>query len=57
VVYDVVGGDAFDACSRAMAWNGKVKVHVDEVFPLDKAVDAMQKVMGRKVKGKVILKP
>lgn len=114
VVYDVVGGDAFNACSRAMAWNGrllvigfasgtipqfpvnlalvkgyavlgvfwgsftqhqpkdfqmnmqelmqwyaegKVKVHVDEVFPLQDAVSAMQKVMGRKVKGKVILKP
>lgn len=26
VVYDVVGGDAFDACSRAMAWNGRLLV-------------------------------
>ena len=114
VVYDVVGGDAFDACSRAMAWNGrllvigfasgtipklpinltlvkgyslvgvfwgtftqkepqafmanmqelvkwylegKVKVHVDEVFPLRKSADALKKVLGREAKGKVILKP
>jgi len=26
VVYDVVGGDAFDTCSRAMAWNGRLLV-------------------------------
>ncbi len=26
VVYDPVGGDAFDACSRAMAWNGRLLV-------------------------------
>ena len=26
VVYDVVGGDAFDICSRAMAWNGRLLV-------------------------------
>lgn len=114
VAYDVVGGDAFDACSRAMAWNGrllvigfasgtipkfpvnlslvkgysvvgvfwgsftqhqpqdfqanmqelmqwymqgKVKVHVDEVFALQDAPKALQKVLGRRAKGKVILKP
>jgi NADPH2:quinone reductase len=26
VVYDAVGGDAFDACARAMAWNGRLLV-------------------------------
>lgn len=26
VVYDAVGGDAFDACSRAMAWNGRLLI-------------------------------
>lgn len=114
VVYDVVGGDAFDACSRSMAWNGRllvvgfasgripqfqvnlalvkgysvvgvfwgnftryeprsfrenltelmdwyvkgsIKVLVDEVFPLRDAARALHKVMGRGVKGKVILKP
>lgn len=114
VVYDVVGGDAFDACSRSMAWNGRllvigfasgtipkfpvnlslvkgysvvgvfwgsftkhepkafmenmvelmdwyvkgsVKVIVDEVFPLKDTAKALHKVMDRKVKGKVILKP
>lgn len=114
VVYDVVGGEAFDACSRSMAWKGRllvvgfasgkipqlpvnltlvkgysvvgvfwgsftqfepkafrdnmielmdwyvegrVKVLVDEVFALQDAAKALHKVMDRKVKGKVILKP
>ncbi|OUS09954.1 NADPH:quinone oxidoreductase [Gammaproteobacteria bacterium 53_120_T64] len=26
VVYDAVGGDAFDVCSRAMAWNGRLLI-------------------------------
>ncbi len=26
VVYDAVGGDAFDACSRAMAWDGRLLI-------------------------------
>lgn len=26
VVFEVVGGDVFDACSRAMAWNGRLLV-------------------------------
>lgn len=114
VVYDVVGGDAFDACSRAMAWNGrllvvgfasgtipqfpvnlslvkgysvvgvfwgsftmhepkafmenmlelmdwyvggKVKVVVDETFTLADTAKALNKVLNREVKGKVILTP
>ncbi len=114
VAYDVVGGDAFDALSRCMAWGGrllvigfasgaipklpvnltlvksysvvgvfwgaftqrepevfaanmqelvgwylqgKVKVHVDEAFPLDRSVDALKKVMHRKVTGKVVITP
>lgn len=114
VVYECVGGDAFDACARNMAWNGrllvvgfasgkipelavnlalvkgfslvgvfwgtftqkqpkdfavnmrellawylegKVKVNVDQVFPLSDTVNALKKVMSRKVIGKVILKP
>lgn len=114
VVYECVGGDTFHACSRSMAWNGrllvigfaggvipefpvnlslvkgysvvgvfwgaftqhqpkdfianmqellawyvqqKVKVVVDEVIPLDQAKDALNKVMGRKVMGKVTLRP
>ena len=114
VVYDVVGGDAFDACSRAMAWNGhllvigfasgtipqfpvnlslvkgysvvgvfwgsftmhepkafmenmlelmdwyvggKVKVVVDETFALTDTAKALNKVLNREVKGKVILTP
>ncbi|NIB44992.1 NADPH:quinone oxidoreductase family protein [Pseudomaricurvus alkylphenolicus] len=114
VVYDVVGGETFDICSRSMAWNGRllvigfasgtipslpvnltlvkgyslvgvfwatfsmkqpetfmanmqelltwytegrVKVHVDEVFPLKETVNALNKVMNRQVIGKVVLKP
>jgi len=114
VVYDVVGGDAFDICSRAMAWNGRLlivgfasgripelpvnltlvkgysvvgvfwgqftqnepEVHaanmrelfawvkdgtvtpiVDTVYPLSKGIDAIKYVTGRKVMGKVIIKP
>ncbi len=36
---------------------GKVKVVVDQVFPLTQAKDALNKVMGREVKGKMALKP
>ena len=109
-----VGGDTFHACSRSMAWNGrllvvgfaggeipqfpvnlslvkgysvvgvfwgsftqhqpqdfaanmkellnwyvqgKVKVIVDDVLPLANAQDALNKVMGREVMGKMTLKP
>jgi len=37
--------------------DGKVKVIVDQVFPLSDTVSALKKVMSRKVIGKVILKP
>ncbi|WP_026375436.1 NADPH:quinone oxidoreductase family protein [Aestuariibacter salexigens] len=114
VVYECVGGDTFHACSRNMAWNGrllvigfacgeipefpvnlalvkgysvvgvfwgsftqhqpkefaanmkelltwyvegKVKVIVDEALPLSRATDALHKVMGREVKGKMVLTP
>ncbi|KXI27791.1 NADPH:quinone oxidoreductase family protein [Paraglaciecola hydrolytica] len=114
VVYECVGGNTFHACSRSMAWNGrllvvgfaggtipelpvnlclvkgysvvgvfwgsftqhqpkdfadnmhellmwyvqdKVKVNIDEVVPLEQAKDALNKVMGRKVKGKISLRP
>lgn len=36
---------------------GKVKVVVDQAFPLDNAVDALKKVMSRKVAGKVVITP
>lgn len=114
VVYDPVGGDAFAACSRSMARNGRllvvgfasgsipelpvnlalvkeyslvgvfwgqfvmhepmvfmqnmqelfawyrdgiVRLETDEVFPLSRAGDALQKVMNRDVKGKVVVVP
>lgn len=112
VVYECVGGDTFHACSRSMAWEGrllvigfaggdipkfpvnlalvkgysvvgvfwgsftkhdpagfaanmkellgwyvqgKVKVVVDEALPLHDASKAMNKVMNREVKGKMVL--
>lgn len=114
VVYECVGGETFHACTRVMAWagrllvigfaggeipkfpvnlalvkgfsvvgvfwgsfvahqpkdfmanmqelvtwyvQGKVKVVIDEAFPLSNAVDAINKVTSRKVKGKVVLLP
>ncbi|MFW8589950.1 NADPH:quinone oxidoreductase family protein [Glaciecola sp. 2405UD65-10] len=114
VVYECVGGDTFHACSRVMAWagrllvigfaggeipkfpvnlslvkgfsvvgvfwgsftqhqpkdfmanmkelvtwyaQGKVKVVVDQSFALKDAVEGIDKVTSRSVKGKVILKP
>lgn len=114
VVYDPVGGDAFDACSRAMAWNGRLLVvgfasgripelpvnltlvkgysvlgvfwgsftikqpeeHaanmrelfqwleagkvvpvIDAEFSLQDGIEAIKKVTGRNVMGKVIIKP
>lgn len=114
VVYECVGGDTFHACSRSMAWEGrllvvgfaggeipkfpvnlalvkgysvvgvfwgsftqhnpkafaenmqelltwyvqkKVKVVVDEALPLERATDAMAKVMNREVKGKMVITP
>ena len=114
VVYECVGGDAFDACSRSMAWGGRllvvgfasgeipkfpvnlalvkgyslvgvfwgsftqhepklfadnmkelftwylqgqVKVIVDEALPLQNATQALDKVMNRQVKGKMVLTP
>jgi NADPH2:quinone reductase len=42
-----------------MKWylEGKVKVVVDEVFPLSDTVGAINKLMSRQVKGKVVVKP
>ncbi len=114
VVYDAVGGDAFDACSRAMAWNGrllvigfasgripqlpvnltlvkgysvvgvfwgrftreepeanaanmrelfdwieagKVRPMIDTAYPLSECVEALRKVSGRGVIGKVVMTP
>ncbi len=114
VVYECVGGDTFHACSRSMAWEGrllvvgfaggeipkfpvnlslvkgysvvgvfwgsftqhdpkgfaanmqellgwyvqgKVKVVVDEALPLNRATEAMEKVMNRQVKGKMVVTP
>ena len=36
---------------------GKVKVIVDEALPLAEAKSALNKVMGREVRGKMVLKP
>jgi NADPH2:quinone reductase len=114
VVYDPVGGDAFDVCSRSMAWNGrllvvgfasgripdlpvnltlvkgysvigvfwgnftlkqpedhaenmrelfqwfedgKVAPVIDGEFDLQDGIQAIKKVTGRNVMGKVVIKP
>lgn len=114
VVFEVVGGDVFEACARALAWKGrllvvgfaggeipkfpvnlalvkgasvvgvfwgsftqrepqlyaenmaelmgwymagKVKPHVEAVYPLEDAVKALQFIHDRKATGKVVLTP
>lgn len=114
VIFEVVGGDVFEACARALAWKGrllvvgfaggeipkfpvnlalvkgasvvgvfwgsftqrepeayadnmaelmqwymagKVKPHVEAVYPLEKAVDALTFIHDRKATGKVVLQP
>jgi len=114
VAFDVVGGDAFDALSRSMAWNGrllvigfaggkipqfpvnlalvkgysvvgvfwgsftqrepqvyaanmaelmgwyaggKVRPHVEKVFPLAEAAQALEYIHNRQAAGKIVLKP
>ena len=51
--------DFADNMNELLTWyvQGKVKVVVDQVFPLEQAKDALNKVMGREVKGKMALKP
>jgi NADPH2:quinone reductase len=39
------------------AREGKVSAHVDKVYPLAQAADALNAIARREVKGKVILKP
>ena len=51
--------DAYEEnMSELFNWyaTGKIKVEVDQVFPLDEAVEALQKVANREVKGKIVLK-
>lgn len=36
---------------------GKVKVVIDQAFPLANTIEALQKVMSRKVAGKVVINP
>ncbi|MCW8090255.1 NADPH:quinone oxidoreductase family protein [Alteromonas sp. ASW11-130] len=112
VVYDCVGGDAFHACARAMAWGGRlltvgyasgeipklaanlalvkgfslvgvfwgqftqkepevfrhnmnelfswamagdIEVHIAQTYPLSEAATALNQLMNREVKGKLIL--
>lgn len=114
VAFDVVGGEVFDDCARAMAWNGRllvvgfasgqipqfpvnlalvkgfsvvgvywgsfvaheaalyadnmteltgwymageIKPHVEKVYPLAQAVEALKHIHERKALGKLVLKP
>jgi NADPH2:quinone reductase len=42
-----------------MQWylEGRVKVVIDQAFPLSDTVGALNKVMSRQVRGKVVVKP
>jgi len=44
---------------QAMAWAaaGRISAHVDKVYPLAQAVDALNAIARRAVKGKVVLRP
>jgi NADPH2:quinone reductase len=41
----------------ALARDGKISAHVDAVYPLERWSEAFHAIAGRKVKGKVVLKP
>ena len=41
----------------ALAHAGKISAHVDAVYPLERAAEALNALANRKVKGKVVLKP
>lgn len=51
--------DFQDNMKELLTWylQGKVKVIVDETLPLEQAKDALKKVLGREVKGKMALRP
>lgn len=46
-------------CEQLLAWvgEGKLRPHVDEVFPFERAGEALDRLAARKVKGKLVLKP
>jgi NADPH:quinone reductase len=46
-------------CEQLMAWvaEGKLRPHVDEVLPFERAGEALEKLAQRKVKGKLVLVP
>ena len=52
-------GPASRQCQKLYEWYeaGKIKPHVFATYPLDRAVDALNAVAGRKVAGKVVLRP
>ncbi len=41
----------------SLARAGKISAHVDAVYPLERAAEALNALANRKVKGKVVLKP
>ncbi|GAA6184657.1 MULTISPECIES: NADPH:quinone oxidoreductase family protein [Alteromonadaceae] len=51
--------DFQDNMKELLSWylQGKVKVIVDETLPLERAHEALNKVLGREVKGKMALRP
>ena len=48
-----------DQMTRLIQWcvEGKIKPHIDKVFPFDQTADALRAMEARQIKGKVIVKP
>lgn len=44
--------------AQLLSWytEGKIRPHIDHVYPLDQAVPALEAILARKVKGKIVLK-
>lgn len=48
-----------DQIARLLSWcaEGKIRPHIDHVFPLEKTAEALRMMENRQIKGKVIIKP
>jgi NADPH2:quinone reductase len=48
-----------EIAEQAVKWAGekKISAHVDKVYPLAKAAEALGAIARREVKGKIVLKP
>src|SRR5690606_27217130 len=54
---DPARGTAISRQVLEWARAGRLSAHVDKVYPLDQAADALNAIARREVKGKIVLKP